>query len=74
MNKNQIFKQFLQNPLLKEKLEIEEKILKEIDLQTDVERYPLIEIIKTAVMNLEDRETIDVATRRINQSLKRIDL
>jgi hypothetical protein len=74
MNRNQIFKQFLQNPLIKEKIEIEEKDLLNIDLQTNVEKYPLLEVIKSAVMNLEDRESIDVAARRINQTLKRINL
>lgn len=74
MNRNQIFKQFLQNPLIREKIEIEEHELLRIDLQTNVEKYPLIEVIKSAVMNLEDRESIDVATRRINQTLKRINL
>nr|WP_321411416.1 hypothetical protein [uncultured Carboxylicivirga sp.] len=74
MNRNQIFKNFLLNPSLREHIDISDKELSEINLQSNLERHPLLEVIKSAILHLEDQESIDVAARRINQTLKRINL
>lgn len=70
MNKNEIFKKFLQNPLIKEKVDLTEEQICSINLYSNSPNR-LIDVIKTTVLNLEDDQSIDVVARKINQSFKR---
>jgi hypothetical protein len=70
MNKNEVFRKFVQNPLLKEKVELTENQLKSMDLSTPCSNR-LIDVIKTAIINLDDTESVDLVARKINQSFKR---
>lgn len=54
MNKNQIFREFLKNPDLRELIDIREEDLKNYDLYTNVEKYPILEVIKTVLNNLDE--------------------
>ena len=71
MNKNQIFKKFLQNPLIQDKIGISKTQLKKLDLHTPCED-PLIDVIKTAILHMEGIESKDLVARKINQLLKKI--
>ena len=70
MNKNEVFRKFIQNPLLQEKVEINENRLKTMDLSTTCSDR-LIDVIKTTILNLDDTDSIDLVARKINQSFKR---
>ena len=70
MNKNEVFRKFIQNPLLKEKVELKENQLKSMDLNTPCSNR-LIDVIKTTIINLDDTESVDLVARKINQSFKR---
>jgi hypothetical protein len=70
MNKNEVFRKFIQNPLLKEKIELTENQLKLMDLSTPCSNR-LIDVIKTTIINLDDTESVDLVARKINQSFKR---
>jgi len=70
MNKNEIFTKFLQNPLIKEKVELTEKQLNSINLYSNSPNR-LIDVIKTAILHLDSDLSIDVVARKINQSFKR---
>ncbi len=70
MNKNDVFRNFLKNPITNEKYKISEFHLKSIDLyQPSPNR--LIDVIKTTILNLEHENDIDAVARKINQSFKR---
>lgn len=69
MLKNEIFKKFLQNPVLKEKLGIEDKQVEKIDLFTNTENK-VLEVIKTAILHSEDGD-VDLTARKINQLFKK---
>ncbi len=70
MNKNQIFKKFLQNSSIIDKVNMSEIQLEKIDLHSkSVE--PLLEVIKTAILHMEDDQSVDLVARKINQLLKK---
>ncbi len=70
MNKNEIFRKFMQNPLIKEKTGLTELQLQSISLFNDTPNR-LIDVIKTTILNLESDQSIDSVARKINQSFKR---
>lgn len=70
MNKNEIFTKFLQNPMIKEKVDLSEDQLKSLTLYSDSSNR-LIDVIKTTIVNLDSDLSIDVVARKINQSFKR---
>jgi hypothetical protein len=70
MNKNEIFTKFLQNPLIKEKVDLTDKQLKSINLYSNSSNR-LIDVIKTTILHLDSDQSIDVVARKINQSFKR---
>ena len=70
MIKNEIFTKFLQNPLLKEKVKMNDKQLNSLTLYSDSPNR-LIDVIKTTIINLESDQTTDAVARKINQSFKR---
>lgn len=70
MNKNEIFTKFLQNPMIKEKVDLSEDQLKSLTLYSDTSNR-LIDVIKTTIVNLDSDLSIDVVARKINQSFKR---
>lgn len=71
MNKNQIFKKFLQNPGIKEKLNLSDEQVNNLDLYSKTEE-PLIEVIKTAILYMEDDQSVDRVSRKINQLFKKV--
>jgi len=70
MNKNEIFRKFMQNPLIKEKVDLTDKQLMSIDLFNETPNR-LIDVIKTTILHLESDQSIDLVARKINQSFKR---
>ena len=70
MNKNEVFRKFIQNPLLKEKVEINESRLKTMVLSTPCSDR-LIDVIKTTILHLDDTDSVDLVARKINQSFKK---
>lgn len=70
MNKNDVFRKFIQNPILKEKVDLSDTKLKSMDLSTPCSDR-LIDVIKTTILNLDDPESVDLVARKINQSFKR---
>lgn len=70
MNKNDVFRKFIQNPLLKEKVDLSEAKLKSMDLSTPCSER-LIDVVKTTILNLDDLDSVDSVARKINQSFKR---
>lgn len=70
MNKNEIFTKFLQNPLIKEKVDLTDKQLKSINLYSNSPNR-LVDVIKTTILHLDGDQSIDVVARKINQSFKR---
>jgi hypothetical protein len=70
MNKNEIFTKFLQNPLIKEKVDLTDKQLKSINLYSNSPNR-LVDVIKTTILHLDSDQSIDVVARKINQSFKR---
>jgi len=70
MNKNEIFTKFLQNPLIREKVDLTEKQLHSINLYSNSPNR-LIDVIKTTILHLDSDQSIDVVARKINQSFKR---
>lgn len=70
MNKNEIFTKFLQNPLIKEKIDLTDKQLKSINLYSNSPNR-LIDVIKTTILHLDSDLSTDVVARKINQSFKR---
>jgi hypothetical protein len=70
MNKNEVFRNFLKNPLIKDYLDYSDKQLQAMNLQSNSPNR-LIDVIKTTIINLEDEETVDLVARKINQSFKR---
>lgn len=69
MNKNEIFKKFMQNPLMKENAGLTDAQLTAIDLCSETPSR-LINVVKTTILNLENEQTVDVVARKINQSFK----
>lgn len=74
MNKNQIFREFLKNPDLRELIDIREEDLKNYDLYTNVEKYPILEVIKTVLNNLDDETTVDKTSKLITKRIKSLGL
>lgn len=70
MNKNEIFRNFLKNPLIKNYLDYSDKQFQSMNLQSNSPNR-LIDVIKTTILNLEDDENVDLVARKINQSFKR---
>ena len=70
MYKNEIFRKFLQNPLIKEQLEMNDHQLQSLDLHSPSPNR-LIDVIKTTILHLDGDLSIDVVARKINQSFKR---
>lgn len=70
MNKNEIFRRFLENPLIKEKVNLTDKELSSLDLYTSSPNR-LIDVIKTAILHLDEDQSSEVVARKINQSFKR---
>lgn len=70
MNKNEIFRKFMQNPLIKEKVDLTDKQLQSIDLFNETPNR-LIDVIKTTILHLESEQSVDLVARKINQSFKR---
>jgi len=70
MNKNEIFRKFMENPQIRDKVDLSESQLKKIDLYTESPNR-LIDVIKTTIINLESDQSIDIIARKINQSFKR---
>lgn len=70
MNKNEIFTKFLQNPLIREKVDLTEKQLQSINLYSNSPNR-LIDVIKTTILHLDSDQSTDVVARKINQSFKR---
>jgi len=70
MNKNEIFRKFMQNPLIKEKVDLTDKQLMSIDLFNETPNR-LIDVIKTTILHLESDQSVDLVARKINQSFKR---
>ncbi|MEX1013569.1 MAG: hypothetical protein WDZ80_00215 [Candidatus Paceibacterota bacterium] len=70
MNQNQIFKKFLQNPVLKEKLSMSKSQIDKLDLFAITEDK-LLEVIKTVILYTENGDSIDLSSRRINQLFKK---
>ena len=70
MIKNVLFRKFMQNPQIKEYVDLSDSQLKKIDLQTSSPNR-LVDVIKTTILNLEDDQSNDVIARKINQSFKR---
>ena len=70
MNRNEIFSKFLQNPYLKENVDLNEEQLKSLKLNMPSPNR-LIDIIKTTILNLGHNQSPDVIARKINQSFKR---
>lgn len=70
MNKNEVFRKFLQNPLLKKKVDISEQQINSMDLHSPSPNR-LIEVIKTTILHLDNDQSTEVVARKINQSFKR---
>lgn len=70
MNKNEIYRKFLQNPLIKEQLGMNDHQLQSLDLHSPSPNR-LIDVIKTTILHLDGDLSIDVVARKINQSFKR---
>jgi hypothetical protein len=70
MNRNEIFKKFLNNPELRKKVSLNEKQLGKLDLFSNTENK-LLEVIKTTILHTENGDTIDLSARRINQFFKK---
>lgn len=70
MNRNEIFRKFLQNPLIREKVDLTEKQLNTIDLHSNTNNR-LIDVIKTTILHLDSELSTDIVARKINQSFKR---
>ncbi|MDX8338775.1 hypothetical protein SLH46_06260 [Draconibacterium sp. IB214405] len=70
MNQNQVFKNFIKNPDLKEYVDISENQMKKMDL-FNPSSDKLIEVIKTVILHTEDESSIDLSARRVNQLFKK---
>lgn len=70
MIKNDVFRKFMQNPEIKNHLDLTDSQLKRIDLYANSPNR-LIDVIKTTILSLEDDQSNDVIARKINQSFKR---
>lgn len=69
MNKTEIFKKYLEDPIVKDNTKLSKEKLNTLDLRTP-SGDALIETIKAMVMTMDDSETI--SARRITQSLEGI--
>jgi hypothetical protein len=69
MNKNEVFRNFLKNPIIKEKMNLDYK-LNSLDLYSPSPNR-LIDVIKTTILNLDDEQDKDTVARKINLSFKR---
>ena len=69
MNKNEIFRKFLDNPFLQEKVNLTESQLKTIDLHSTSPNR-LIDVIKTTIIHYEIGQSTDLVARKILQSFK----
>jgi hypothetical protein len=70
MNKNEVFRNFLNNPLIKNYLDYSDKQLQSMNLQSNSPNR-LIDVIKTTIINLDEEQSVDLVARKINQSFKR---
>jgi|TARA_R110002050_G_scaffold254172_2_gene392627 hypothetical protein len=70
MNKNEIFRKFLQNPMIKEKVQMNDHQLKSLDLHSSSPSR-LLDVIKTTILHLDGDQSVDTVARKINQSFKR---
>lgn len=70
MNRNDIFSKFIQNPLLKKHLNMDDEKLMKLRLSSPSPNR-LVDVIKTAILNLDENQSTDSIARKINQSFKR---
>lgn len=68
MNRNEIFRKFLSNPIYQEKVNIDKEKIEKMRL-IDIPKDLLTGVIKTAINSMEHDHSVDVS-RRINQYLK----
>lgn len=70
MNKNEIFRKFLENPLINEYVDLTEEQIHSIDLRSNSTNR-LIDVLKTTILHLDSDQSTDIVARKINQSFKR---
>ncbi|GEM_PF-1823992 len=70
MNKNEIFKRFLQSLSLKDREVNYEGLVGTININDDC-TDPLINVIRISILSLEHNPSVDYAVRKINQFLKK---
>ncbi|MFW6002258.1 MAG: hypothetical protein ACOCQD_02875 [archaeon] len=70
MNKNEMFRVFLNNSIVKERANLTEEQINNMNL-FEPTNDPLIEVIKTGIMHLED-ENISQVSRKINNYLNNL--
>lgn len=71
MNKNEIFRKFLQNEDLRKILNMSEMEVEKLDLYSKT-NSKLLETIRTAILHTEDENSIDSSARKINQHFKNL--
>lgn len=70
MNKNEIFRRYLKIAVSNNLIELEEDQIHNLNINSDCQN-PLINIIRIAILSLDQYQTVDYATRKINQFLRR---
>lgn len=70
MNKNEIFKRFIENPLIKEKIDITNDQIMDMDLHTPSSNK-LVNVIRTTIIHLDKDQSVDLIARRINLTFKK---
>jgi signal-transduction protein with cAMP-binding, CBS, and nucleotidyltransferase domain len=70
MNKNELFRRFIENPLIKEKIEITDDQIHQLDLHSH-SSIRLVEVIKTTILHLDKDQSVDSVARRINLTFKK---
>lgn len=70
MNKNELFRRFIENPLIKEKIDITDDQILNLDLYSPSSNR-LVNVIKSTILHLEKDQSIDLVARRINLTFKK---
>ena len=70
MNKNEIFRRYLKIAVSNNLIELEEDQIQNLNINSDCQN-PLINIIRISILSLDQYQTVDYATRKINQFLRR---
>lgn len=69
MNKNEIFRKFLQNPHMRDQIDFSEKQIDSMTLYNETSNK-LIEVIRITIIHLDEAQSTDVIARKVNQFLK----